>query len=188
MSLKTGIAEELWLMNEVGSLVGEHMDFARPYEAQRQPVAVEELLEGALEAARRIASAELGPLKVQLQLSAELPQPQWDSQLMRQALLNLILNGLQSMGAEGGTLTLCAVPQAELDRPCIRITIEDSGPGISPAARDQLFLPFFTTKASGTGLGLSVVKRIVEAHGGEIFVEPRSPRGAAFTMRLPCET
>ena len=65
------------------------------------------------------------------------------------------------------------------------LTLGDDGPGISPADATRVFLPFFTTRRHGTGLGLSTVHRIVDAHGGRIDVEPRTPRGTRFTVHLP---
>ncbi|HUF75355.1 MAG TPA: ATP-binding protein, partial [Longimicrobiales bacterium] len=114
-----------------------------------------------------------------------------DADLLHRALFNLVLNGAQSAGS-GGRVTVAlrderdgASPGAtEIEHP-VRLTVGDSGPGISPEARARIFDPFFTTKPKGSGLGLAVVHRAVEAHAGATFVD-RSPQGGAeFTIFLP---
>jgi signal transduction histidine kinase len=67
----------------------------------------------------------------------------------------------------------------------LTIRVEDNGPGIAPAERKRIFDPYFTTRAEGTGLGLAITRLVVEAHGGQASVEPLSPYGAAFVIRLP---
>jgi signal transduction histidine kinase len=69
-----------------------------------------------------------------------------------------------------------------------RVTILDEGPGMPPAVREQLFRPFFTTKARGTGLGLATVRRLIEAHGGTVRVEAPSKGGTAVVIELPAPT
>ncbi len=103
-----------------------------------------------------------------------------DRDMLRRALLNLILNALDVM-PQGGELSITAFagPRG------VELEIADSGPGI-PEARDQrLFEPFFTTKSGGTGLGLTIVERIVTAHGGDVSACNCPQGGAAFTIRIP---
>ena len=77
---------------------------------------------------------------------------------------------------------------AELDgQPALRITVRDHGPGLSPEQRQRIFEPFFTTKTRGTGLGMPITKRIIEAHGGTIAARNRDGGGAQLTFRLPAE-
>ncbi len=91
-----------------------------------------------------------------------------------------MVNALQAMPG-GGEVRV----QARVDQERVRIDVSDRGPGISAELRARLFQPFFTTKATGTGLGLAVVKRIVEAHRGEIEVTSAAGEGATFSVRLP---
>jgi two-component system, NtrC family, sensor histidine kinase PilS len=114
-----------------------------------------------------------------------------DADLLHRALFNLVLNGAQSAGP-GGRVTVTLRDEREgpsprgtaIEHP-VRLSVGDSGPGISPEARARIFDPFFTTKPKGSGLGLAVVHRAVEAHAGATFVE-RSPEGGAqFTIFLP---
>ena len=107
-----------------------------------------------------------------------------DPRLMRQALLNLFENAIQAMQGRG-TLKVRARVVHLFDRPWAEVTVEDSGPGVEASMRQRIFEPFFTTKAAGIGLGLAVVKRIAEAHQGEVSVGDAVGGGAAFTLRWP---
>ena len=108
-----------------------------------------------------------------------------DARLLRQALVNLFLNAYQAM-PRSGSLEVRSSLGAIDGRPCAEIVVQDSGAGIAPDIVDKIFQPFFTTKATGTGLGLAVVRRIVEGHGGTIDLGRISP-GAEFRLRLPLE-
>jgi signal transduction histidine kinase len=104
-----------------------------------------------------------------------------DADQLRQVLWNLLLNAVQALGAEGGTVRLGTSP----DGAGARLTVSDDGPGIAGEDLGRLFSPFFSRKPGGTGLGLAIVHRIVEAHHGEVRVEPVAPHGARFVVRLP---
>jgi signal transduction histidine kinase len=102
-----------------------------------------------------------------------------DAALLRPALLNLVRNAVQAMPT-GGTLTVRVAREASE----VAITIADTGPGIADEVRDEIFTPFFTTRAKGTGLGLTVVRELVTALGGVVQVAAATGGGAAFTVRL----
>jgi signal transduction histidine kinase len=110
-----------------------------------------------------------------------------DARMLRQALLNLVINAIQAM-PRGGTVTLGAVQERRDGIAWVRIEVTDTGPGVPPELTERIFEPFFTTKAAGTGLGLAVVKRIVEAHKGELSLKSATGEGARFTLRLPLAT
>lgn len=97
------------------------------------------------------------------------------------ALANLVRNALEA--GPGIVVTM----RAEVRGPRVRFSVEDNGPGIDPAFRSRVFEPFFSTRSSGTGLGLAVVKTVTEAHGGELDVESASGRGTCFGLNLPRE-
>jgi len=114
-----------------------------------------------------------------------------DADLLHRALFNLVLNGAQSAGP-GGRVVVSLEDERDRRRPRgtaiehpIRISVGDSGPGISPDERGRIFDPFFTTKARGSGLGLAVVHRAVDAHSGVTFVEESADGGAEFVIFLP---
>jgi len=104
-----------------------------------------------------------------------------DSLLMGQAILNLVINAIEAVG-ESGTIDITwAAGDADGH---FRLSIRDSGPGISASVLDRIFNPFFTTKETGTGLGLAIVHRIVEAHEGTIMAGNAAGGGAIFEIRI----
>ncbi|RJS24971.1 histidine kinase [Corallococcus sp. H22C18031201] len=103
-----------------------------------------------------------------------------DAVLLRQVFVNLLENAVAAVGTRG-TVAL----SASRDGAMIEIALEDSGPGVDAALRHRLFEPLVTNKARGTGLGLALVRRLVERHGGHVRYAPRSGAGARFVLRLP---
>ena len=103
-----------------------------------------------------------------------------DQGLLRQALFNLIQNGLEAIGPEGKVTLSTRVGSG-----AIEIAVSDDGPGLSPERKAGLFVPGLTTKSHGSGLGLTIVQRIVNDHGGTIAVESEPGKGATFRMRVP---
>ncbi len=104
-----------------------------------------------------------------------------DPDQLRQVLWNLLLNAVQALGPAGGTVRLAT----EAEAGGARLTVADDGPGIATDDLDHLFAPFFSRRPGGTGLGLATVHQIVEAHRGEVRVEPVDPHGARFVVRFP---
>ena len=96
-------------------------------------------------------------------------------------MMNLMLNGIEAMREEGGELTVTA--QSEGGQ--VRVTVSDTGAGLPAEKLDQIFTPFFTTKAEGTGMGLAISRSIVEAHGGRLWAANNNERGASFHFTLP---
>ncbi|HEX7488561.1 MAG TPA: HAMP domain-containing sensor histidine kinase [Anaeromyxobacteraceae bacterium] len=99
---------------------------------------------------------------------------------LRQVFVNLLSNAVEAAGAEGEVLVLARRAADE-----VTVAVEDSGPGVDPGTARRLFEPLITTKDRGIGLGLALVKRIVERHGGSVGYEPRQGGGARFTVHLP---
>ena len=108
-----------------------------------------------------------------------------DKVQLQQVLLNLIMNGIQAMGAvtdRRKELTV-SVTRAEPGR--VQVAVEDTGPGLDPAIAQRIFEPFFTTKSDGLGMGLSICRSIIEAHGGRLWASPRAPHGTALHFTIP---
>jgi signal transduction histidine kinase len=95
------------------------------------------------------------------------------------------MNAAEAMSAVTGRERLLTIQAAVNEQASVRVTVEDSGCGIDQAHRDRIFDPFFTTKSHGMGLGLSICRSIIEAHGGRLWALPRSPFGMAFHLTLP---
>ncbi len=104
---------------------------------------------------------------------------------LQQVLLNLIMNAADAMSAVTGRERLLTIQAAPNEHTSVRVTVEDTGCGIDQAHVDRIFDPFFTTKSHGMGLGLSICRSIIEAHGGRLWALPRSPFGTAFHLTLP---
>ncbi len=157
-------------------LLQEFSEFARFPAPRMERFVISELFTDlATLHAREIAAGRLviDSLVEALDLSADRGQ-------LRQALLNLILNGIDAAG-NAGCVTLSAVRRGRE----AHLLVHDNGPGLSPEERARLFVPGFTTKATGSGLGLTIVERIVSEHGGSITVESAPGQGTTFQIRLP---
>ncbi len=131
-------------------------------------------------AAHAVAKARL---EIRLHVDQAASRLWCDAGQLKQALLNLILNGVQAM-PDGGALTLSAVAEPGADHG-LRLSVSDTGVGIPAALRARIFDPFFTTKEEGTGLGLAIVHAIIEGHRGRIDVASTPGQGSTFTMVLP---
>ncbi len=172
------VAEEADRLNRI---VDDLLHFARPPSPSPSPVPLRRLLEETVRAALADAT---GKVEVVWALEAEVPVLV-DERMIRQAFLNLALNAMQAM-PRGGMLRV-GVRRAAGPRPEVQVEFTDTGPGIPEEVRTRIFEPFFTTKAKGTGLGLALVKRIVESHSGRVLLESQQGRGTTFRLFLPCE-
>jgi signal transduction histidine kinase len=113
-----------------------------------------------------------------------LPRVRGDEHRLHQALSKLVLNGLEAMPG-GGELDVVITGPADGEGQYVDVEITDDGIGIKDADRERVFEPFFTTKTRGTGLGLTIAKRIVNEHGGEIQLESEEGGGTKVLVRLP---
>jgi signal transduction histidine kinase len=121
---------------------------------------------------------------VQTRLADGLLPIEGDRVQLQQVLLNLILNAAEAMGSvEVGVRELLI--STEQDRTGVLVAVRDSGPGIDPSHLERVFEAFYTTKSSGTGMGLSICRSIIDAHGGKLWAEANKPRGAVFQFTLP---
>ena len=110
----------------------------------------------------------------------------WPSPKLQQVLINLILNGTQAMAGQTTPRRLLVATRVFSDDHA-HVIVEDSGPGISEDSAGQIFNAFFTTKADGMGMSLSICRSIVEAHGGRIWAEPAAQGGASLQLILPVD-
>jgi signal transduction histidine kinase len=169
-------------VNRMNALVTRFLDFARPHKLEERPEQIPPLIERALKAARdRWPDAKV---EVERQFAPNLPEVTLDGELIERVFTNLVLNAYEAMGAAGGKLRVAVAPSSDGKRG-VEITFQDNGPGIPTELREQIFNPFFTTKETGVGLGLSIVSKIVDDHRGSIHVTSEPGKGACFRVFLP---
>jgi signal transduction histidine kinase len=169
-------------VNRLSALVTRFLDFARPSHLELRPLDLSALLERALKNVSE--QIEIGKVSVKRDYPAHPPSVMADEQLCDQVFTNLITNACEAMGEPGGELYLRIRPPVAT-RPEVVVEIEDSGPGIPPDLKEQIFNPFFTTKKTGVGLGLAIVTKIMDAHGGSVRVSSELGRGACFQIAFP---
>ena len=122
---------------------------------------------------------------IQTQLSAALPQALGDRVQLQQVLMNLIMNGADAMSAVADRPRILHIGSQIDSTGSVLVSVKDSGIGIDRAIRDIIFKPLFTTKSTGMGMGLSICRSIVEAHGGKIWAIPATPNGTEFRFIIP---
>ncbi len=166
-------------VERLNRVIGQLLEFSRPVSVQRRDAALPDLVRHALKVIEPDA-AKAG-VEIRTEFAPGLPTVRIDPDRFHQVLLNLLLNAIQAMEG-GGTLTLSVAPDGDGR---MRIAVSDTGKGIAPENLDRIFDPYFTTRPAGTGLGMAIVQRIVEAHGGEIRVESTPGRGTTVLVFLP---
>jgi signal transduction histidine kinase len=124
-------------------------------------------------------------VSVRMQLAEDLPTIQGDRVQLQQVMLNLVINAIEAMNAVDVGPRELTVSTAMHEPSAILVTVRDSGPGIAPEHIVRLFEPFYTTNASGMGMGLSICRSIIDAHGGRLWASANVPRGAIFQFTVP---
>ena len=174
-------------VNRLNALVVRFLDFARTSNLELRPERISEIVDRAAEAAS--ASIPNSGVKIERQYAPNLPEIPADPQLCEQVFVNLITNAFQAMQGQAGsaekTLHIAIEPEVSNGEPGVAVFIEDTGPGVPPELREQIFNPFFTSKKDGVGLGLSIVAKIVDDHRGSIRLENNTPHGARFHVFFP---
>jgi signal transduction histidine kinase len=157
------------------------LDFARPFEPRLEPLDLPALAGSVLDAAA--ARLEASGVTVALDVPPSLPRVLADRAHLAQAMQELLSNAVDAM-PQGGRVTIDARAD-DGNPPLVRLGVQDEGPGVPPEVRDRIFQLFMTTKSGGTGVGLAVVRKIMERHGGRVTLEPSAGRGARFVLELP---
>jgi PAS domain S-box-containing protein len=168
--------------NRASAVVTRIRGFIKKEPSEKNRLDINDVIEEVL----ALAGRELYENRVRLecQLTNALPLVSADRVQMQQVLLNLITNGIEAMAAVANRpRSLCMQSRID-DSGDVLVAVRDSGTGLSSEAH-RLFTPFFTTKASGMGMGLSISRSLVENHGGKLWAEPNSPHGAVFCFTLP---
>jgi signal transduction histidine kinase len=180
------IVEEV---NRLNKIVSQFLDYARPYRGEQRPLDVADVLRKTLSLLTGEAE-EHARVEIVTDFADKMPPVRADAEQLLQVFLNLSLNALQAM-PQGGRLVISTALRRATRRGAAAAFLEarfrDTGAGIPPNDLKNLFIPFFTTKEKGTGLGLPISQRIIENHGGTIEVRSQPGEGATFTVLLPIE-
>ena len=178
-------------VNRLNGLVSRFLDFARPSRLELKPVDIQQVVERALEVAQhRYPDSHVA---IERHIARDLPSVLADEQMCEQVFVNLILNAYEAMGVDNGTetgptqqkISVSMAPDSSNGVTGVSTEIQDSGPGVRDELREQIFNPFVTSKKTGVGLGLSIVAKIVDDHGGSIQLISPPGSGACFRVFLP---
>ena len=165
-------------INQINRILTDLLETARPHPPKMMRSNLNTTVEHAVMLARQQVLSK--PIKIDFHRAPELPEVEHDSDQMHQVLLNLLLNAVQAIEGPG-------VVRVEIGfrDDCATVTVSDTGRGIPEPQLAQIFRPFYTTKGNGTGLGLSLARRIVEEHHGRIDVTSAVGKGSQFEVLLP---
>jgi two-component system nitrogen regulation sensor histidine kinase NtrY len=170
------------IVGEVESLKGlvdEFSQFARMPSPRTVPTNVTQLIAETI----TLYNGIFADVAIEQRATPGLPLVRLDHEQIRRVVINLVDNAIEAMERRGH---IVVEAQHDPGNNLARIIVADDGPGIPPAERDKLFLPYYSTKRRGSGLGLAIVRRIIAEHGGTIDVGDNVPRGTRFTIELPC--
>src|SRR5207237_1315235 len=120
---------------------------------------------------------------IEQRFAPDVPIVRLDPEQIRRVIINLVDNAIEAMERRG---EIVVETQLDSKNSVVRVIVADNGPGIPPAEREKLFLPYYSTKRRGSGLGLAIVRRIIAEHGGSVDVSDNTPHGTRFTIELPC--
>ncbi len=163
-------------------ILSDLLSFSKPPDIVKAPADINTVLRNTADIYR--PEFEQHAIEYYENLGQDMPAIMIDAVLLQRVFDNLIKNALEAM--QGGGLEARLTVTSECDADTVSITINDTGPGIKPRDVDKIFDPFFTNKANGSGLGLTLAAQAVKAHGGTITCHAREPRGTSFVIMLPC--
>jgi two-component system sensor histidine kinase HydH len=174
-------------VNRLNELIVHFLDFARPSQLEVHPYSISVIIDRAFEAARnQFPGADV---HVERKEASDLPAVLCDEQLCERVFVNLFQNAYQAMldpaSVRERVLRISTTAESWQGRDGVGVLIEDTGPGVPVALREQIFNPFFTSKKDGVGMGLAIVAKIVDDHRGSIRVEDSALGGARFHVFLP---
>ena len=167
-------------LRHIQNILNDLLDYARPHPLEIHSANLNVTTERAVSMARQQVLSK--PIQIELTTAENLPPVNHDPEQLQQVLMNLLLNAIQSIEVEGRIEV-----KLESQDDFAAIMVSDTGRGIDPSQLPNIFRPFFTTKRTGTGLGLSLAQRVMQAHGGRIEVTSSKAQGTRFTVLLPLE-
>ena len=163
------------------------LNFARPQPLQPEDVSVDELIQECAKDLNSLFDEHRVTLVIKAFSPAQRIEIQADTRLLRQALLNLLRNAAEAIpnNKSDRRVTIHSSIENERGKPFATISIEDTGEGVAAADLQKIFIPFFTTKTAGHGIGLALAHRVITEHGGTLTVANAPEGGAIFAIRLP---
>src|SRR5882762_8846751 len=170
------------IIGEVESLKGlvdEFSQFARMPSPRTVPTDLGQLITDTV----ALYNGIFTDVRIEPRFAPGVPLVRLDPEQVRRVIINLVDNAIEAMERRGH---IVVETQLDAANSLVRVVVADDGPGIPPAEREKLFLPYYSTKRRGSGLGLAIVRRIIAEHGGSIDVGDNMPRGTRFTIELPC--
>jgi PAS domain S-box-containing protein len=171
--------------NRAGEVIDRIRDLVKKAPPRKDRLEINGAIRQVIELTR--GEAIKNGVSVRMQLSEGLPLIEGDRVQLQQVILNLIINAVEAMsGASNGTRELL-ISTGGAEPSGVFVAVRDSGPGLAPATLERLFDAFYTTKAGGMGMGLSICRSIIESHGGRLWATANEPRGAVFQFTLPPE-
>jgi PAS domain S-box-containing protein len=177
------VAEATWVIKQeidrLDRVIKALLDFGRPSAPTLRRIDIEDVISDVVLFTRQFASQ--AEVEIETEFSAARPIVMADPDQLKQVFVNLVSNAVQAMDVTGGTILM----RVWDDDTFVYVAVADNGPGMSAETLDKVFDPFYSTKDSGTGLGLTIVHRIIDQHGGRITVESVPGEGTTFTVALP---
>lgn len=171
-------------VDRTNSLITRFLDFARPQHLKLETGDITALLDSVIERFDREKPSATASVSVYKNYSPDLPKVAVDGELLERALLNLLVNAAQA--SPPGSVVTIKTKEVETGAGAgIEVAVIDRGSGIEPKHLENIFNPFFTTKSEGVGLGLAIVSKIIDEHGGQIAVESTVGEGSVFRVYLP---
>jgi PAS domain S-box-containing protein len=171
--------------NRAGDVIGRIRELIKKAPPRKDEVDLNEAIREVIELTRREAMKT--GVSVQTRLPDNLPLTHGDRVQLQQVILNLVVNAIESMSGVDASARDLLISTERVEPDGVLVAVRDTGPGLAPANFDRLFDAFYTTKPGGLGMGLSICRSIVEAHGGRLWAEANEPRGAIFQFSTPTQ-
>jgi signal transduction histidine kinase len=171
------------ISNRAGEVIRRVRALATRTDAQKAPLDVNHAVNEAIVLVRRELLSH--QVSLRMELSPALPVVLADRTQLQQVIINLVINAIEAMQAVTDRPRELVIQSYQVEAHQVQLTVKDCGVGIFAEDADRLFNAFFTTKASGMGMGLSICRSIIAAHGGRLWAEPNLPQGATFHFTLP---
>jgi C4-dicarboxylate-specific signal transduction histidine kinase len=169
--------------NRAAAVIGRIHELVKKVPPQKEPLDINKAIREVIELTH--GETRKHGVSVQVHLADRLPLIQGDRVQLQQVLLNLLINATEAMDGVSDGVRELLISTGNADAGCVLVAVSDSGPGFAPHNAEHIFGPFYTTKSTGLGMGLSICRSIIEAHGGRLWASANVPHGAIFQFTVP---